>query len=421
MILFSHPTGNANVRHAALALEEAGVLSEFWTCVSWNPESPLNRFLPGSIRRQLIRRALPEPLRARARHLPWREAGRMLASRFGWDALSAHEHGAFCIDAVYRSLDRRVARRVRSGVPGSAVYAYEDGAAATFAAAKERGWQCLYDLPIGYWRVAHRIYEEEKEREPAWACTLTGALDSPEKLARKDDEIGLADAVYVASQFTRKTIESAPGAAGKPVHVIPYGAPLGAAGMEPPAPSGSAGRKLRVLFVGSLGQRKGLSYLLDAVAMLPQTVELTLIGMKTAEDCAPLNEAVKRHRWIPTLPHDEVLREMERHDVFVFPSLFEGFGLVLLEAMSRGLPIIATEHTAGPDLIGAGNGGFIVPIRSAAAIAEKLDLLAADRELLSAMREAARETAQRFTWEAYRARLAALVLAQLRGGVADHR
>lgn len=415
MILFSHPTGNANVRHAALALSEAGVLGEYWTCVSWNPESALNRLLPGAIRRQLIRRALPDALRAKAHHHPWREAGRMLASRFGWERLAAHEHGLCCIDAVYRSLDRRVAWHVKTGAPGCAVYAYEDGASETFAAARARGWQCLYDLPIGYWRAAHTLYAEEKEREPEWACTLTGALDSPEKLARKDEELRLADAVYVASQFTKKTIEEAPFAAGKPVHVIAYGAPP--IPVAAPRAHLSEG-KLKVLFVGGLGQRKGLSYLLEAVQMLPQTVELTLIGMKTVESCGPLNEAVKRHRWIPTLPHDEVLREMSRHDVLVFPSLFEGFGLVLLEAMSQGLPIIATEQTAGPDLIGGGDGGFIVPIRSARAIAEKLDLLAADRSLLSAMREAARETALRFTWEGYRTRLAALVLSQLGAGEA---
>jgi glycosyltransferase involved in cell wall biosynthesis len=47
----------------------------------------------------------------------------------------------------------------------------------------------------------------------------------------------------------------------------------------------------------------------------------------------------------------EVLREMQRHDVLVFPSLFEGFGLVIVEAMSQGLPVITTSHTAGPDII----------------------------------------------------------------------
>ena len=409
MILFSHPTGNANSRHAALALEEAGLLAEFWTCVSWNPASPLNRFLPGKLRSQLCRRALPEALRGKARHVPWREAGRMLLSPFQIDGLTGHERKLFSIDAVYRSLDRNVARRLARKPGFSAVYAYEDGASDCFATAKAVGLKCLYDLPIGYWRAAHEIYAEETEREPQWAVTLTGTRDSTEKLARKDEELKLADAVFVASSFTKKTIASAPGVFEKPVHVIPYGSPI--APLMAAAPR--SGGKLKVLFVGGLGQRKGLSYLLKAVAMLPQSVELTFVGMKTTEHCAPLNDALKRHRWIPTLPHAEVLREMGQHDVFVFPSLFEGFGLVLLEAMSQGLPVITTEHTAGPDLIREGESGFIVPIRSAEAIAEKLDLLARDSHLLSAMKVAARETAIRYSWEQYRARLSAAVLAEI--------
>ena len=96
---------------------------------------------------------------------------------------------------------------------------------------------------------------------------------------------------------------------------------------------------------------------------------------------------------------------MERLDVLGFPSLFEGFGLVILEAMSRGLPVITTAHTAGPDLIQDGVDGYLVPIRSAAVIAEKLETLHRDRARLAAMREAARATAREWAWAAYRRRL----------------
>jgi glycosyltransferase involved in cell wall biosynthesis len=104
-----------------------------------------------------------------------------------------------------------------------------------------------------------------------------------------------------------------------------------------------------------------------------------------------------------------VLQEMVSHDVFLFPSLFEGFGLVLLEAMAMGLPIITTAHTAGPDLIDDGSEGFIVPIRSSEAIAAKLDLLAREPERVQAMSEAAKQRAASFTWETYGERLASAV------------
>ena len=127
--------------------------------------------------------------------------------------------------------------------------------------------------------------------------------------------------------------------------------------------------------------------------------------LKPTDGCPALDAAVRAHRWIPTAPHAGVLAEMERQDVLVFPSLFEGFGLVILEAMSRGLPVITTAHTAGPDFIADGNDGFLVPIRSAPAIAEKLELLHREPARLAAMREAARAKATARTWDAYRRQL----------------
>lgn len=404
MILLAHPTGNANVRHAALALVEHDLLTEFWTCVSWNPDLPINGLIPRPIRCQLERRALPGIVRNRVRHSPWREAGRMLAGQLGWESLIRHESGPCSIDAVFRSLDRRVAHRLRHGAGVGGVYAYEDGASESFAAAQALGIRRIYDLPIGYWRAAHAIYAEEAEREPEWACTLTGMRDSREKLDRKDAEIELAETIIVASSFTKRTIESARSCAA-PIHVIPYGAPP----PSPPVERRETGQALRVLFAGSLGQRKGLSYLLRAVEMLGSRVELTLLGARVTANCRPLEAALARHRWISTLPNAGVLAEMSRQDVLVFPSLFEGFGLVLVEAMAQGLPVIATPHTAAPDLIEDGREGFIVPIRSANAIAEKLDLLACDSQLLSAMKNAAWATASRRRWETYHSQLARAV------------
>lgn len=403
MILVSHPTGNANIRNAALAILEAGVLGEFWTSIHWRPGGTLGRVLPLALRNQLARRSFPGLPLERIHTKPLRELGRFAAPRLGLGCLTRHEQGFFSVDAVYRSFDRSVARRVCRIKNLQAVYTVEDCARDTFQAARERGAHCYYDLPIGYWRAGHAIYREEVEREPEWAATLGGMHDSEAKLHRKDAELAMAGTVIVASSFTRKTLALAPSLVPD-VHVIPYGAPPSVA-----QPSPVHHGKLRVLFVGSLGQRKGLSYLLSAMQQVGDVAELTLLGRKTTETCVPLNAATKRHRWIPSLSHDEVLEEMARHDVLVFPSLFEGFGLVLLEALSRGLPVITTENTAGPDFVREGENGFIVPIRSSTALAEKLELLAHDRRLLAGMKQAALATARQSAWESYRQRLGELI------------
>jgi starch synthase len=358
------------------------------------------------LRGLLGRRSFPESVRSRTHTLPVREALRLLAGAAGFS--SRHETGALSVDAVFKELDERVAHRLRKAGPPSqgygaasnlrAVYAYEDGAQKSFRAARDRNLQRIYDLPIGYWRIGQRIYAEEAEREPEWATTLTGTLDSAEKLARKDDELRLATRVIVASTFTKQTLADSPCTAK--IDIVPYGAPAPISD-DIARPS----NRLKVLFAGSLGQRKGLSYLLAAIEKLNGAPELTLLGRKAATGCAPLEAAVRKHRWIPTLTHAAVLREMQAHDVLVLPSLFEGFGLVILEAMAQGTPVITTDHTAGPDVIQDGVDGFLVPIRSADAIAEKLELLGKDRERLMSMKQAAKRKAQSHGWQVYRQRL----------------
>ena len=383
----SHPTGNENVRQAALALQEAGLLGEFWTCLSWDPDAGMNPFLPRSLRDQLARRSFPQSVRPFVHTAPVRELGRLLFGMFG-------------IDAVIQDLDQKVATRLSRGRNWTGVYGYEDGALESFRAAKARGIRCIYDLPIGHWRAAQQIYREEMERQPEWAVTLTGIRDSDEKLAHKEEELKLADRVVVASSFTEQTLKGSAFTAS--VSVIPYGAP--AVSQDELQPHSGP---LRVLFAGSLGQRKGLSYLLHAVESIGRDkVELTLLGRKESSHCAPLEAAVRRYRWIPTLPHQEVLREMQRHDVLVLPSLFEGFGLVILEAMAQGLVVIATPHTAAPDLINDEVDGFIVPIRSASAIAERLEMLLNSPERLREMKLASRRKAEWQRWEVYRRALA---------------
>lgn len=100
---------------------------------------------------------------------------------------------------------------------------------------------------------------------------------------------------------------------------------------------------------------------------------------------------------------------MAQHDVLVYPSLFEDFGPELLDAMASGLPVIATPNSAAPDLISDGCEGFIVPIRSAQAIAEKLHLLIREPERLAEMSNRATLRAREFNWKRYETTLATRV------------
>ncbi|WP_231596283.1 glycosyltransferase family 4 protein [Synechococcus sp. CBW1108] len=396
MLLLAHPLGNTFFRAASRAFYSAGWLQELDSCICWDPDSILARFLPASVAIQLGRRTFYDvPLSLQHSH-HWRELGRLLSSSLSLFWLQRHEHGPLSIDAVFYSFDRHVASRLSSQKGLQAIYAYEDAALSSFQAAERLGLRRIYDLPIGYWQAGQRIFQEESELQPEWACTLTGLKDSTAKLARKDQELQLADLVVVPSEFVRSTLQDYKINA-KPVVVVPFGSP-------PPltaSPHTPTSGPLRVIYVGSLGQRKGLSYALEAVQSLGSQVSLTLIGRVTPPECRPLLAALRRHRWIDSLPHHQVLEQMRQHDVLVLPSLFEGYALVISEALSQGLPVITTPNSGASVTIRNGVEGFIVPIRDSLAIAECLQQLADNRSQLIEMREACLRRAAELSWSVY--------------------
>ena len=398
-IVVSHPTGNANVSAVVSALEEAGLLTAFFTCIVWRPESLLSKLVPIGLRAMLERRARvqipPELVRTR----PARELIRNLLIKAGKKQMIADRNNPFSIDGVYRDLDAYVGRSLNGFPEIKAVYAYEDGAVHQFRQAHKAGVHCIYDLPIGYWKANRQIAAEEAELQPAWKGTLLALADSEAKCALKDEELALAHTVMVPSSFVKKTLALFP--EDKKVVVNPFGVPVTIA---PRRQLTDSNAPLKILYVGSLTQRKGISYLFDAVDRLGGSVSLTVIGRKVGHSDL-LDSYCQKYRWLSSLPHSEILAEMRGHDVFVFPSLFEGLALVIGEAVSQGLPVIYTENSGGTDILRDGIDGYLVPTRDSEAIAERLLQLSTDRDLLLRMSDAALERAQELSWRHYQDRM----------------
>jgi glycosyltransferase involved in cell wall biosynthesis len=406
LIVFTHPTGNANVRAAAKGLAEAGVLQEFYTAIAAFPGSWIDKL--GAIKpfAEVRRRSFDPVLKPMTHMLPLLEAGRLLASKGKITSLTKHETGVLSIDAVYKGIDKSVANKLlKAHKKGAkAVYAYEDGAFASFATAKQLGMQRFYDLPIGYWKAARRLMENELAQWPEWKATFTGFEDSAEKLKRKDDELSMADHIFVASKFTAKTLQDYYSGKLAPIHVVPYGFPV--IGEVRYYDDSIAKRPLKLLFVGGLSQRKGLANLFAAIEHLTKEVQLTVVGRKIGGNCPALDAALEKHNYIPSLEHAEILKLMRKHDVLVFPSLFEGFGLVITEAMSQGTPVITTDRTAGPDLISHGENGWLIEAGSTASLRAMIENLISQPEAVVNAGIKARETAMHRSWDEYGMELA---------------
>jgi starch synthase len=399
-----HPTSNPFCRNAALALAEAGLLREVVTTTAFNPNGPIGQslaYLPTVLAKPVIaelgRRTWVPPTQGTMRTYPWREI-----LRVGLTKASITQTLGICdqrlVDWVYTSLDQRVAHHHLNHIQG--IYAYEDGAADTFAAAKQQGILCFYDLPIAFYRTSRAIQTEEAERFPELAKALQAAQEPKAKLARKEQEIQLADHIFVASSMTQRSVLAA-GVVPDRISVIPYGAPIDYFYPQPKPDD-----TFRALFVGRVGPRKGMHYLLQAWQQLrlPQA-ELRLIGINELPS-GWLEQFSSSVHYLPSVPHSTLNAYYSTASVFVFPSLVEGFGLVLLEAMACGIPIITTPNTAGPDLITDGVEGFIIPIRDVEVLKEKLEWCYQHPEELAEMGQAARKKAEEMTWDKYRQNLA---------------
>ena len=167
-----------------------------------------------------------------------------------------------------------------------------------------------------------------------------------------------------------------------------------------------ASKPLKILFVGGLSQRKGVADLFAVAEKLKNHVALTVVGKKATDQCPALNAALSKHHWIPSLPHSKILELMQTHDVLVFPSLFEGFGLVITEAMSQGTPVITTDRTAGPDFIKHGENGWLVEAGSTQALQAAIEELLLRPNILSEVGREALKTATTRTWDMYGKELA---------------
>jgi glycosyltransferase involved in cell wall biosynthesis len=162
----------------------------------------------------------------------------------------------------------------------------------------------------------------------------------------------------------------------------------------------------RLLFTGQWLRAKGTRYLVQAFESLASrypAIELTCVGTGGDDDAARHDFAPSlrdRVRVVPRVTRQELSKELEKADIFVFPSLSEGFSGALLEAMASGLPVVATSAGAAADLLRAGGNALIVPFADGRALIESIDTLLNRADLRQQLGEAARATAAGYEWDA---------------------
>lgn len=239
----------------------------------------------------------------------------------------------------------------------------------------QRGAKFICDRGSSHIRSQNQLLLEEYA---LWNMTFDGI--DPRIIAREELEYEEADSITVPSTFVYKSfIEQ-----GIPAHklrLLPYGVDLSI--FHPfgkPDP-----QRFDILFVGGMSLRKGVQYLVQAYQKVNHPAKsLTFVGTPlkslvealTALGLWPEDAIILGH-----VPQRELKKVMSRSHVLVLPSLEDGFGMVMSQAMACACPIVASNHTGAKDLITDGVEGFIVPVRDVSGLTDKLQKLADEPRL----------------------------------------
>jgi D-inositol-3-phosphate glycosyltransferase len=233
--------------------------------------------------------------------------------------------------------------------------------------------------------------------------------------------VATADRIVVASAHEKGQLIRLYGASDRRVAVIPCGVNLDRFRPQDRAAARAAldlpPESSIVLFVGRLEPLKGVEILIDAIAELEDTTpDLVIVGgdqrassymagLKAQAERAGIGDRV---RFVGAVAQESLPAYYSAADVCVVPSYYESFGLVALEAMACGTPVIASRVGGLTGTIRDGESGYLIPWRCPQPFADKIDLLLTNDELRHALGAAAEERAQRFHWSAVAEELSTL-------------
>jgi len=149
-----------------------------------------------------------------------------------------------------------------------------------------------------------------------------------------------------------------------------------------------------ILFVGSGFERKGVKYLLRAVESIPEPVTVMIVGRGAVKG----ETMPKRQKIIFCGPQKDIERYYAAADIFVFPTMYEPFGNVHLEALASGLPVITTKNSGAAEIIADGEQGFVIDRpEDIASLSEKVNYFLQHRDRLASMSRKARKLAEEFS------------------------
>jgi glycosyltransferase involved in cell wall biosynthesis len=322
------------------ALHQTGHLAQLLTDAWVTPKSPLE-YIPITPFKALRERFHPDladaPVRAFTNPLLRFEVSHQLRKTSGWERIIARNTW----------FQKQVIHRLKHRPPQSAaippiLFSYSYAARDLFQYAKTQGWTTvLGQIDPGY--LEEQIVQVEQCKHPTLAPQWQPT--PPEYWQLWQEECSLADRILVNSEWSQQLLVQA-GILPSKIQIVPL--------VYQPAPEAnlfsrvyptqfSPSRPLRVLFLGLLTLRKGIAAVLDAITQLEgQPIEFWFVGPLQI-DIPPVFQSHPQVHWVEKVSRSKAQHHYQAADVFLFPTLSDGFGLTQLEAQAWKLPIIASN------------------------------------------------------------------------------
>jgi glycosyltransferase involved in cell wall biosynthesis len=336
----------------------------------------------------------------------WNCNALMWESRLRRRAASGKSPEAAGLYLGFMDVGRRFAVRVRdalrrrpSSVSKPIFFAYDTGALELLEWCREQGMTCVLDQ-MDPNRVEVALVREEERRWPGWALRT---MEVPEEyFRRREREWELADRVVVNSEFCRQALIQQ-GVPREKLFVLPlcYEANQESRNLE--IRKLKSGQTLRVLFLGQVILRKGIQYLAEAARQLEgENIQFDIVG-PIGISAEAIGLAPRNMTFHGRATRDQAAGWYCQSDVFVLPTLSDGFAITQLEAMAHGLPVVTTACCG--DVVTDGVDGFIVPARDPKFLARTLMRYLVEAGLLADQRTAALAKSKQFSQDRLAANL----------------
>lgn len=396
-ILVAHPTRQHSHR-LAQALEAAGLLHSYWTLLPdrrsmpWLPTG-LDSQLPSAVMRHslqflpldkvhtLIGPLLCQKLASRSAAVGLRQLGEWLS---------------------WAGFDHWVARQLSRQRP-SVVVGYEMCCAETFRVAKQLGIACVLDAAAFHYAMQDKILDEDRYGAKTWA--------GKRLRLRKQREVELADKIVCVSELARRSYLDAGVDAGRIV-VNQMGCDL----TKFTAPAEAVRRGVpKFVFVGMPVFHKGFDLITASyVRLVDQFPDAEL---HVAGDAAMASQllAGKQVHIHGKLSHDQLSNLLAQMDCLVLPSRLESFGMVVVEALAAGMPVIVSDHVGASEAIREGDNGWVIPAGDESALFARMLACCRGIDHVRTMNAACASSANAYDWSHYSRRTLSIFEPPLKG------